>query len=124
MGLDQWIFKRDSEFDYESDEHCDDERMIYWRKAYAIHHYMENLFNDVENCGDYPITLQELKELKEVCQKIVDNHLLAEELLPDIDPYEQYDSWYFMQLENTINGINELIKKHTEGDEYYYYAWW
>lgn len=124
MGLDQWIFKKDPEFDYESGEQCDDESVIYWRKAYAIHNYMEELYDGVRNCGNYPITIGELKKLRNTCQKVFDDHSLAEELLPDIDPYEQYDRWYFMQIENTITQINNLIKTHEPDDEYYYHAWW
>ena len=124
MGLDQWIFKKDPEFDYDSDEMCDDESVIYWRKAYAIHHYMEELFNGVENCGNYPIKLEDLIELRNTCQKIFDDHTLAKELLPDIDRYEQYDEWYFMQIRNTIDQINNLVEAHSDEDEYYYHAWW
>ena len=40
------------------------------------------LFDDAENCEDYPVTINQLKDLKYACQRVVDNPDLAEELLP------------------------------------------
>lgn len=39
------------------------------------------LFDDAENCEDYPVTTNQLKDLKYACQRVVDNPDLAEELL-------------------------------------------
>lgn len=121
MGLDMWICRKDSEFDYDSGIECDDDKVIWWRNAHMIHNYMNKLFEGVQNYEEYTITLDELKDLRNRCQEVFDNHSLAEELLPD--PLKYYDKTYFIVIKNTIININNLIEQDNN-DEYYYRAWW
>ena len=130
MGLDQWIFrKEDDDVDMEGNIiEVHDIEMLYWRKANQIHGWFERLFG-VENCEEYPVTIEQIKELRDTCQKVLDNHSLAEELLPVtygcfFGSYE-YDNWYFNQLEKTVKDIDKFLElDHDESDEFYYYAWW
>lgn len=122
MGLDQWVFRREIE------NGAGEDSAIYWRKCNQIHGYMDNLFGGVENCGDYPITIDELKDLRKTCQEVLDNNDLAEELLPVtmgcfFGSYE-YDECYFYDLKYTIEKIDKLLENHKDGMEYYYHAWW
>lgn len=46
--------------------------LIYWRKANQIHRwFVQNCQNGIDDCGTYPVTLNQLKELKALCEKIM-----------------------------------------------------
>ena len=80
------------------------------------------------NCKVYDISYAQLKELKDTCQKVLDNHDLASELLPVtrgcfFGSYS-YDDSYFYDLEYTVKSLNELLDESDESDEFYYHAWW
>lgn len=124
MGLDQWIFKMKSG----AEPGCDDESVIYWRKANQIHGYMDSLFDGVEDCGNYVISINQLKDLKETCEQVLDNHSLAEDLLPPMGGFffgsYEFDEYYFDDLKFTVKSINELIENDNGEFDYYYYAWW
>lgn len=47
------------------------ERVAYWRKANAIHNwFVENIQNGEDNCKEYSVSLDKLKELLELCRKV------------------------------------------------------
>lgn len=136
MGLDQWIFKRvpeNDEYDEEGNIIYDDESVLYWRKCNQIHQWFDNLVGGVENCGNYPVTIDDLKQLRNDCQRVLDNHALAEEVLPVMSGFYfgsyEYDEWYFMDLKNTVDDLNKFLDlneplDNSTKDEYYYHAWW
>lgn len=131
MGLDQWIFRKENEDVYDNEGNiieCHDTEMIYWRKCNQIHGWFDRLNNGVENCGDYPVTIEQLTELRDTCQKVIDNHELAGKLLPHMrgcffGAYD-YDKYYYKELEHTIKDINEFLDDDHTGEEFYYHAWW
>ena len=46
----------------------------YWRKANAIHRwFVENVQNDVDDCGRYEVSKEQLESLLETCNKVVEN---------------------------------------------------
>ena len=65
---------------------------------------------------------EQLKELKELCQQVLDDPKQAEELLPVKEGFffgsEEYDEWYFSDLQETIEIIDWAISK-----EYDYFAY-
>lgn len=120
MGLDMYLFK------------CSKERteIAYWRKANQIrdwfvrHGYPEN-----GNCMDYYLEKEDLEQLVRDCKAVLDNHDLAEELMPTSDGFffggTDYDEWYFKDLENTIEQVEKVIKETDWDNELvYYYEWW
>lgn len=120
MGLNQWIVKRN--------RGSDDEIVLEWRKCNEIHGYFDRLFDGVENCGEYPVTLEHLKELRNVCQWVLENHNLAEELLPTFGgiffgSYE-YDERYFSRLKSTVSKLDDFFEENEGEGQYYYLAWW
>lgn len=122
MGLEHWILKKidDDEYEYEP--------VIYWIKRNQIHGYFDRLFGEVENCEIYPVTLDQLKDLKATCQKVLDNHELAEELLPSFGGIffgnYDYNDIYFSQLAETVEDIDRLIENDDGKTEYFYHGWW
>ena len=51
----------------------------YWRKANAIHKwFVENVQNDVDDCGYYEVSKEQLEELLEICVKVKAGTKLAQ----------------------------------------------
>jgi len=87
----------------------------YWRKANAIHKwFVENVQNGEDNCKEYYVDMEQLKELHSLCVQIDKNHDLAPKLLPTQSGFffggTEYDEWYFKDIKNTIEILEELIK--------------
>lgn len=132
MGLDQWLFKRvpeGDEFDEDGNLICNnDEVIIYWRKCNQIHGWFDRLFGGIDNCENYPVTIEQLEKLREDCQEVLKNHTTAETIMPVMygmlfGEYD-YDKWYFNQLECTIKDLDEFLEKDHTNEEFYYHAWW
>ena len=101
------------------------ESFAYWRKANQIHNwFVENVQNGVDNCGTYYVSAEKLQELVEICKKVLDNHELAEELLPRCSGFffgdTNYDEYYFADLQNTVNMLSDI----DEECDYIYHASW
>lgn len=82
------------------------EECIYWRKVNAIHKwFVDNVQDGNDNCGEYYVSREKLKELLNVCKQVLDNHELAPKLLPTQDGFffgsTNYDEWYFGDIEKT-----------------------
>ena len=122
MGLDQYILKKSESEEYEYDV------VIAWRKRNQIHGYFDRLFDEVENCEAYPISIEQLEKLVDTCKTVLENHDSAEDLLPVrggifFGNYE-YNDFYFNQVGETMEDLKNLIKSHDGKTQYYYYAWW
>lgn len=100
----------------------------YWRKANQIHNwFVENIQGGIDDCGDYPVTISQLDELKTLCQEVLDDKSKAEELLPTRAGFFfgsiEYDDYYFDELIDTIRIIDN-IKNDDEITEISYVASW
>ncbi|KKL59166.1 hypothetical protein LCGC14_2218110 [marine sediment metagenome] len=100
----------------------------YWRKANQIHKwFVDNVQSGKDDCGNYKVSIEKLKELLEVVNEILSEKNkkkqveLAKTLLPSQDGYFfgglDYDTWYFQQLEKTKEIIKKLLK--VKSLEYY-----
>jgi hypothetical protein len=107
--------------------------VAYWRKANQIHAwFILNYAKDgVDDCS--PVFVGEigrLRELRDLCQQVLDDHSKAEELLPVGEGFffgsYDYNEYYFADLENTIEQIDTLLSnpKFAEGWEFIYQASW
>ena len=69
----------------------------------------------------------DLKQLRETCQKVLDNHDLAESLLPTSSGFffggTEYDDWYFKDLEDTVKIIDDALKLPDQWDFNYRSSW-
>ena len=86
----------------------------YWRKSNQIHNwFVQNVQDGVDECQEAYVSREQLKELRDTCQKVLDNHELAEQLLPTIGGFffggTDYDKWYFDDLEDTIKIIKASL---------------
>lgn len=104
--------------------------VIQWRKANAIHAYMESSLNvSIENCVDYEVTKEQLSQLLETIDKVLDNKKLAPSLLPTTQGFffgsQVYETYYFEDLHQTKSALTIELKEFDENTEqFFYHAWW
>ena len=88
------------------------EPLAYWRKANAIHKYLLGCAGKEDDCSEAWLYGHHLKQLKEICQEVLDNHDLAKDKLPTCDGFffgsTEYDDYYFEQLRKTITMIDAI----------------
>ena len=103
----------------------------YWRKANAIHKwFVDNVQDGEDDCECHrPVTKNDLETLLELCREVLADHSKASELLPSTSGFffgsQQYDEWYFIDIENTANLCKKLIEE-TDFEKYelYYRSSW
>jgi hypothetical protein len=100
----------------------------YWRKANHIHKwFVDNVQEGTDDCRDAFVSRDELKELREVCKKVLDDHELAPTLLPTSEGFffggNSYDQWYFNDIEDTIKIIDDALALPESWDFEYHSSW-
>ena len=118
MGLDMILVRRTDDETYEE--------VGYWRKANAIHGwFVRNVQNNVDDCGDYTVTKDQLRNLLMACELVLHDPVMSSTYLPTTSGFffgnTDYDQWYLNSLESTIEIIKPLID---DQDEYYYSSSW
>jgi hypothetical protein len=99
----------------------------YWRKANQIHQwFVENVQDGEDNCAEYYVGSDKLAELLDLCKKVQADNSLAEVLLPTASGFffggTQYDEWYFKDIDNTIQILEEALAD--KGGDFYYSSSW
>lgn len=123
MGLDMYLEKRRTN----NEEY---EEIAYWRKANQIREWFNSyLENGVENCEHTLVSKEDLEQLLEDCKKVLEDHTLAEDLLPTSSGFffgsTDYDDEYFEELEETVKMLEQILKETDfENEDIYYYEWW
>lgn len=106
------------------------EEVFYWRKANAIHSwFVENLQDGVDNCGTYYISRNKLQSLCEEIWDVLQDKGNAKNILPARRGFffgnEDYDDYYFDDLERTYYGLQSLLKEsNSDNGDYYYHSSW
>lgn len=119
MGLDMYLgMRKDTRFI----------EMGYWRKSNAIHNWFVNtLANGVDECQEIPVTVDDLKELRDLCNKVKDNNELAPNLLPTTTGFffgnTSYDEGYFNDINYTLDILEPLIENHADKEFVYQASW-
>lgn len=107
-----------------------------WRKANAIHQwFVENVQEGKDDCREYYVSEDKLKELLDICNQIKANPTLAPELLPTRGGFffgsTDYDEYYWNDIDLTISIIENAIqdrevvndKEYIRGEIYYSSSW-
>ena len=85
----------------------------YFRKVNFLVRYFADLGFDVENQVPFRITKDDVLELLDRCNRVLENHELAEELLPTVSGFffgsTDYDEWYFEDVE-AVKYYIEILK--------------
>lgn len=112
------------------------EEAMYWRKANAIHNwFVEHVQDGNDDCKKYWVDIDKLIELRKTIKKVLQNHKLADELLPTSAGLffgeTDYDSYYYESLQETEKELFEIIKDYKRLSEqqradinFYYESSW
>jgi len=105
------------------------EQVAYWRKANAIHNwFVINVQEGKDECQESYVDIEQLKTLLDTVSKVLEDHNLAEQLLPTQSGFffgqYSYDEWYFEQFAYTKTALEEAIKNKDDDGEFYYHASW
>jgi hypothetical protein len=120
MGLDMMLYRKNSD---------DLTEVMYWRKANAIHNwFVENVQDGIDECEPHDVTVDQLKELRDLCYEVLKNPERAENLLPTSSGFffgsTAYDEWYQNYLKNTVEELNLVLEDATETDTFVYQSSW
>ena len=103
----------------------------YWRKENAIHKwFVDNCADGVDECQQIYVSVEKAKELRNLCNRVLENHELAKELLPTQGGFFfgglEYDEWYFSGLKYTKELLDKVIEFVDTQDNYdiFYQASW
>ena len=104
------------------------ESVSYWRKFNALHQwFVDNCQDGNDNCQESDVQHGQLNELLVNLKKIDNDHSLAEELLPTQPGFffgeTEYDEYYFDNVKETIEVLEELLKEEGTGDFTYHASW-
>jgi hypothetical protein len=104
-------------------------RVMYWRKANAIHHwFVSNVQDGVDNCAEYYVSEEDLISLRDICVEVLSDNTKAGTLLPTQTGFFfgslEYDEWYFKDLQYTVNCLNQLFEYDTDNLDFYYSSSW
>lgn len=117
---------------YSSDE------VAYWRKANHIHRwFVDNAQDGEDDCNDYLLIPAKIRELIDVCQRVIDVSK-DESLTQDDKEHEyqsllprqagfffggtDYDEHYISSVENTIKQLKPLVETDLPSNEQYFYS--
>lgn len=136
MGLDQYLYKKTYFYKKDNIEIKINNKVIdttdltsiteevgYWRKANHIHNwFVNNVQEGEDDCRDYEVSLEKLKELESILRVVDIQRDKAAELLPSTSGFffgsTEYDEYYFNEVSRTIkileNIISELESENTD----------
>ncbi|MHA2067249.1 MAG: hypothetical protein ACXABY_23010 [Candidatus Thorarchaeota archaeon] len=103
--------------------------VMYWRKANAIHQwFVDNVQDGEDECREHYVPREKLEELRDLCQRVLEDHSLAPTLLPSRGGFffgsTGYDEWYFGDLGLTMAGIGKVLDNLGKSSELYYQSSW
>ena len=107
------------------------EEVMYWRKSNQIHQwFVDNVQNGEDDCKEYYVSRDQLQTLLDVVKKVLlfkPSKEKAAELLPTqggcFVGSEDYDEYYWQDLEETKKGLTELLAEPDIGDFHYQSSW-
>jgi hypothetical protein len=84
----------------------------YWRKSNQIHKwFVDNVQDGNDNCGEYYVSHEKLKELRELCRQAI--FAKDPSLLPPQAGFffggTDIDEWYWQDLKDTIKQIDRVL---------------
>lgn len=126
MGLDMYLYGVKSEYhkhDYNIGHVKNCTQIGYWRKDNQIHKwFVDNVQRGVDNCAIYDVSEEQLKELRLLCEEVLENNDLASEVLPTESGFffggTEYDEYYYEGLKTTIEIIDWAL---SQGFDYFEY---
>lgn len=109
----------------------------YWRKVNCVHNwFVKNVQHGVDDCGAYIVTEVQLRNLLNVCKKVIDVAIVEEEQIVNYDDVEtilptvggfffggtSYDLYYLDDVKMTIEILERVLKETDFSEEVVYYS--
>ena len=117
MGLDMYLYEKEIS------------EVAYWRKANAIHGWIINHTNAIDDCT--PITLRKIDiiMLRDTCVDVltVNTADFAEEILPPMAGFffgGGIDDWYWDNVKETVEKLTTIINESVDDAVFEYQASW
>lgn len=100
----------------------------YWRKANAVHNwFVHNVQGGEDECNPFPVSKEQIQELKDLCQKVIDNPKKAATLLPSRSGFffggTEYDEFYFNDVAETIEICDRALALSDKYSLFYRSSW-
>ena len=116
MGLDMYLYAKKTH------------QVASWRKANAIHGWIINYTNAIDNCTPITLQMRDLIKLQNVCKEVLLNPEKAEDLLPPTSGFffgsYEIDEWYWDSVKDTTEKLANIIKENEEDATFEYQASW
>ena len=116
MGLDMYLYKKEIN------------AVAYWRKSNAIHGWIINRTNAIDDCTPIQLHIDDLVDLVNVCKEILNNPIKAQKLLPPRAGFffgsTEIDERYMYDIKSTIEKLTEIIKQSDDNTVFEYQASW
>jgi len=116
MGLDMWLYEKQVK------------EVAYWRKANAIHGWIINHTNSVDDCTPIELTKESLIELRNTCQVVLLNPGKENDLLSPTPGFffgsTEVDDWYLRNVKDTIEKLTTIIDQSADDAIFEYQASW
>ena len=101
---------------------------VYWRKANAVHGwFVRKVQGGTDDCGTYPVTAQQLEELRDACKADIAGEDGEEH---DLIPMSGFffgptdnETWYTDCLEHTAEQLDRVLKDY-DGWAFQYHSSW
>jgi len=95
----------------------------------ALHRwFVQNVQGGVDECEPHAVTAGELKNLRDLCFRVLENKELADELLPTQSGFffgsTEYNEWYSENLARTVNQLDDLLAEIPEDEVFVYQSSW
>lgn len=105
------------------------EEVAYWRKANQIHAWFVDKCQDgVDDCRDGYVEPERLKELLDLCKRVLAEPELGQSLLPTQSGFffgsTGYDEYYMEDIKLTIEQLTPLVENEKIFADYYYHSSW
>jgi hypothetical protein len=102
--------------------------VAYWRKSNQIHNwFVDNVQDGVDNCHKYIVYRDKIEQLRDTCMEVLADNSKAEELLPPSPGFffgsQEYDEYYFGDLQVTVEMLNRALELPEMYDLYYQSSW-
>lgn len=101
----------------------------YWRKSNQIHKwFVDNVQDGEDDCKDYYVTADKIKELLSVTKQVLADHSKAPELLPTGEGFffgsTEYEDYYFEDLAETVEILEKALTLSPQEWSFYYSSSW
>ncbi len=90
--------------------------------------FVDNVQNGEDDCNEYDVSIEQLRNLLEVCKEVKQDNKLAETLLPTTEGFffggTSYGEYYFEDIEYTIEILEKAIEGYNYEDDFCYRSSW